>query len=307
MAYIVNMVDLRQNPRKAWHTMTKFGNDCLPLLKQTRRGTLACLVFGYFLVFRHFNSFSGSIRGSSSPLFLSLPADTQLKKISTTTTISTRSSFPWMKNLSAGIPVQDRGHVYVSYGLCCSKQAQRETQQEIEQHNHREKPYDVATALSASLWLLQQHQEPKNHHTSTTTTTTTSSSSSSLSIIVVLAYIKGNEESESNLHRIQGWLQRLEGGGIQTWSYDVSTFSDPYAACIRAGQIGRYYVHESGLLQDNDFVMTTDSDIFPIDSNALMPFLNQTNPEGDYHRVFIRDWDFSMRKGRLLIYLILTS
>jgi hypothetical protein len=48
------------------------------------------------------------------------------------------------------------------------------------------------------------------------------------------------------------------------------------------------------------FVMTTDSDIFPIDANALLPFLTETNPEGDYHRVFVRDWVSSIRSGRTI-------
>ena len=187
------------------------------------------------------------------------------------------SSFPWMQNISSGIPVKDRGKVYISFGLCCSKDAQKDVEEEGKKigHDHSRKPYDIALVLAASLWLMQ-----------------TKTDTNQISIFVTLVYLRGNKESERYLHNMLRLLNRLDGDVI-AWPYDVSSFLDPHAACISAGQIGRYYAHESGLIREEDFVMTTDADAFPIDSHALMPFLHETNPDGDYFRVFLRDWAYT--------------
>mmetsp|Transcript_8386 Transcript_8386/g.13264 ORF Transcript_8386/g.13264 Transcript_8386/m.13264 type:complete len:419 (+) Transcript_8386:105-1361(+) len=197
----------------------------------------------------------------------------------------------WLQNLSSGIPTELRGQTYIAMSLCCSREAQQETQKEFkgrkESHDHRYKRYDIASVLSGLLWQLQAN----------------------VSIAVVLAYVGSSKESQTTLNQTKEMFQEAlagQGGGVRIWEYDVSWASNPSAACVRAGQMGRMYLHESGLLQDNDIAITSDADTFPVRASALLPFLHETNPNGEYYRIFMKDFEGDVRR-KYSISLILTG
>ena len=124
---------------------------------------------------------------------------------------------------------------------------------------------------------------------------------------IAAGYIAGDPESESTLATVRRWLNstsaRTNAGPedgdalpprVDVWPIDVSSHPTPNYACVRAGQMGRYYVHESGFVRYDDFVMTSDADVLPMDAAALLPFVNRTNDMGDYHRAYVRGWAFQM-------------
>ena len=204
--------------------------------------------------------------------------------------VPTRARGAWKADPSSGIPVGDRGRVVVSMGACCGASAQRAAHPRGGGRSY--KPYDVATVLSTSLWLLPASG---------------AAAAAGFSVFVAMVYVGGDDESESALRRLSARLKRVDeevggGGRVVAWPYDVSSLPNPQSACVRAAQMGRYFAHESGLIGEDDFVMTTDSDVFPINIAALMPFLNGTNPDGDYRRVFLREWGDSLN-GRKSIKL----
>ena len=192
------------------------------------------------------------------------------------------TAYFWMNDTTIGIPQNEMGKFYISFGICCSKEAQqtdgKSTGEIYKRHNHSNKRYDIALMLAVSLW--------KRHYQNNTR----------VSIFVAAGYIKDNEESEQNLSNLQSWLKRVENlfgqrMSITVWPYDVSSFPDQHLSCVRAGQIGRFYAHESGLVRMNDFIVTTDTDIFPINHRAMIPLLDGIrNPCGDFHRVFIASY-----------------
>ena len=207
------------------------------------------------------------------------------------------SPFAWKHNTSLGIPDNELGTFYISFGICCSRDAQQSgggRPREIQKHNHSNKRYDVALVLAASLWTRHYRSDQR------------------LSIFVAAGYIKGNEESEANLVNLQTWLGKVENKfrgkaatnkKIIVWPYDVSSFDNPFFACIRTAQLGRFYAHESGLVKENDFISSSDTDLFPINHHAIIPILDgqhHRNPKGDFYRVFIRDWAWTVGTGRTI-------
>ena len=129
--------------------------------------------------------------------------------------------------------------IVIGMGVCLSKEAQRITQKEQAAHHHEGKPYDVSAILATRLWK-QQNPNLK------------------VVVALVVPQIEGYEP-EINITSRQ-----IRGAGGEPWIVPTDFSVNPDTASVRASQLARAFVHESGLVHDDDMLVTADSDAFPI-------------------------------------------
>ena len=204
----------------------------------------------------------------------------------------------WRTDPSLGLPTGSRGRILVSAGLCASPSAQTSTTREtpVGRHDHSRKRYDVSAVLSSYLWSA-----------GTSRLLDASGNRVEVRVVIAVGYFAGDPESEATLATVQSWLNstsaRPNTGSedadmipprVDVWPIDVSSYPSPAYACVRAGQMSRYYVHESPFVKYNDFVMTSDADVFPMDAAALLPFVIRTNDKGEYYRAYAKGWATQM-------------
>lgn len=170
--------------------------------------------------------------------------------------------------------------VVISMGICISKRAQSDVHKDMTSHRHKKKPYDVAAILSTRMW---QQQIP------------------SLKVIVVASY-----PSQDDLPLLQNFTKSIERAGGQVWPVSTESFSDPAAACIRAAQIGRSFLHESGLLKDDEIVVTSDVDAFPVNATKRLAPLNDRNKEGDFYRAWVSNYGHALKGSFPMCFLGMT-
>jgi hypothetical protein len=179
-------------------------------------------------------------------------------------------------NAVQGTKPSPRGSIVIAMGFCCSKKSQQLDEKEVlsigVQHRHGKKAYDVAALLSARLWL---QQDP------------------SLKVLILLAYTN-TTESKAEMQRM---TELVEMAGAIPWPYSVAWSSNPDKACVRAGQMARMFAHESGLFKDNDFVITADVDIFPVNVTRMLAPVRETNKEGNFYKVWLGTYQWTFHGG----------
>jgi hypothetical protein len=158
--------------------------------------------------------------------------------------------------------------IYISMGVCLSMNAQKNTQNEIWFHNHSSKPYDFASILSTALWKEQLE---------------------SVTIVVVVSVPNLNHyESSVNIFR-----KRIEAAGGVVKIFSTNGFNDANTACIRAAQLSRSFLYEfvSSIL-DDDIIVTTDVDAFPIKASDILAPLTGIP---DKYLIWLSDYEYARR------------
>ena len=155
----------------------------------------------------------------------------------------------------------------IAMSVCVSARAQASVQRnmKLQGHAHGRKPFAEAAMLSTQLWLAQN---PK------------------LVVLVGLFYV--GEVSRQKAEQVEAKLKRV---GARVWKKDMTAFPDrPDDACIRASQLGRAFAFESGMLGDNDVLVTSDVDAFPVDANRLLLPLTKKNMAGGVYKIWLFNW-----------------
>ena len=63
-------------------------------------------------------------------------------------------------------------------------------------------------------------------------------------------------------------------------------------ACIKASQLGRVFLHEAMEdlnLQEFDVMVTSDTDVYPLNATALLAQVHATKSQNEYYRVWIHN------------------
>jgi hypothetical protein len=161
--------------------------------------------------------------------------------------------------------------IVVGFGVCLSKEAQEKTQKEQPGHNHQRKPYDVAAILSTRLWRQQQVEK-----------------------VVVALVVPRLDDYQGDLRTMS---RSIRAAGGVPWVISTHKSKDPHKACIRASQMARSFVHESGFVNEQDIVVTSDSDAFPINATKqLGPLIELLSPSTTF-RVWTSDYFVIATKG----------
>lgn len=158
-------------------------------------------------------------------------------------------------------------------GFCLSIQGQKLTTTFKKSHNHEKKPYDVATLLAARLWLQQGEN---------------------FQVIVSVAH---TNETRAKALRIKGLLEDM---GATPWLLDTSLYNreNQDVACVRMAQLSRAFVHESGLVEsDEDTIITSDADAFPVNATFLLEPLQRTNRIGEPYKVYVSTYYMKTRQN----------
>lgn len=193
---------------------------------------------------------------------------------------------------STTIPTKKPRQVVIVFGVCLSKIAQRQAQRSefgtnSGQHQHSKKPYDVAAILATRLWI-QQYPSLKVVVLLATKTTATLRSHS-------LGVPSPLEEETIRMSK----LVRAAGG--IPWVVNTDYSSNPERACVRAAQLGRAFLYESGLVEDDDIIVTSDSDAFPINATArLAPLRQLMDSDSDEARVWISNYGHALRNKKTI-------
>ena len=163
----------------------------------------------------------------------------------------------------------------IAMSVCVSARAQASVQRNMKRkhgHAHGAIPFAEAAMLSTQLWLAQN---PK------------------LVVLVGLFYV--GEVSRQKAEQVEAKLKRV---GARVWKKDMTAFPDrPDDACIRASQLGRAFAFESGMLGDNDVLVTSDVDAFPVDANRLLLPLTKKNMAGGVYKIWLFNWIYAEQSG----------
>lgn len=142
--------------------------------------------------------------------------------------------------------------IVITFGVCLSPQAQLE-QTTPSGHSHQRKPFDVAAVLATALWKGLD---------------------SSLQVAVVLAHPYNAQDALPD--HVLAMVHQIKAAGGIPWLYSTHSYANPNDSCIRAAQMGRMFVFEAaGMLHDDDIMVTSDADIFPVHAQQLLRPIQQ--------------------------------
>jgi hypothetical protein len=195
-------------------------------------------------------------------------------------------------------PTKKRRQIVIVFGVCLSKGAKQQVQQggfgiDTGRHPHDKKSYDVVAAILATrLWV---HQYP------------------SLKVVVLVTTMKtvpsyaggigGNQSHQSEEEvEVARFSRLIRAAGGTPWVVNTDFSSHPERACIRAAQLGRAFLHESGLVNDDDIVVTSDSDAFVVNATArLAPLWHLIDHDDDVvARLWISNYGHALRKQKTI-------
>jgi hypothetical protein len=163
--------------------------------------------------------------------------------------------------------------IYISMGVCLSRNAQKKTQKEILFHNHTNKPYDLASILSTALWKEQLE---------------------SVNIIVVVSVPNLSLYELS----ISSFRKRIEAAGGMIKVFSTDSFKDTNTACIRAAQLSRSFLYEFvSNLSEDDIIVTSDVDAFPIKAKEILAPLRGIP---DKYLIWISNYEYARRNRQTI-------
>jgi hypothetical protein len=189
---------------------------------------------------------------------------------------STNTSTSTSTNVSSNVPVTTKRRpsggkrqIVISMSLCVTPgSAANVSQGHIQQRAM--KLFHLAAVYATQLWKQQK---------------------SDLKVITLLAHTGETENEEA----LRVTTKRIEAAGGLVWKYDVSDFGElKDAACIKAAQLGRAFLHESDLVADEEVVVTSDVDAYPLKAKKLVSALRETNRKGDYYRAWVHNTQRAM-------------
>jgi FkbM family methyltransferase len=157
------------------------------------------------------------------------------------------------------------GRVAISMGICIEARTRG-----MPDHDHSKKPYAHSAVLATRLWL---QQDPK------------------LIVIVLIAHTK-----HENVSLV---VQSLTNAGATTWDFDVSAVGGQHA-CAQAAQLGRMFAFETGMLNDDDLMVTSDADAFPIKVQTILSEFKTVNREGNPYQVWASQYDYAFSRGHTI-------
>ena len=157
--------------------------------------------------------------------------------------------------------------VVISMSLCVSQEAQQAVFLRT-----ANKPYDKALLLSTRLWLQQQH------------------SGVDIDVLVSLVNKRNDIVGLAEMARLE---KLLSEAGATVWNYTYDGSGDENRGCVYGSQLARAFAHEISLFHEDDWIVTSDVDVFPLNGTEILrPILeNNQNAEGGDYVAFVSSHD----------------
>jgi hypothetical protein len=156
-----------------------------------------------------------------------------------------------------------------SMGICIPPAVREPRDSQLAGHDHSRKPFVHAALLATRLWLLQ---DP------------------TLIVMVLIAYSNKQEDVSSQVQK------NFEDAGAFVWNKNVSLMSGAHA-CIQAAQVGRMFAFETGILREDDLVVTVDSDAFPVKVHEILAEFKTVNKNGVPYKVYVSHYDYAEKNS----------